>query len=238
MAKQAVVIGLGRFGISLAQELYHLGFDVLGIDKSEQVVKDLEGQLTTVVQGDATSESVLRELGVANYDLAIISIGADIEASILSTLLAKNLGIPQVVARSNNPLHARTLERIGADKVINPEQDAGVRLAHALFNPDVQDYLSVTSSFGISRFRPPERLIGMTLEEAGLGGTRDRYGITVLAIRRGREPILLPAKDELIAKGDMLFVAGRDDLLDKVRRGEPPPSRSSASREGAVSRLG
>ncbi|MBI4198747.1 MAG: TrkA family potassium uptake protein [Chloroflexi bacterium] len=237
MAKQAVVIGLGRFGISLAQELYHLGFDVLGIDKSEQVVKDLEGQLTTVVQGDSTSESVLRDLGIASYDLAIVSIGGDIEASILTTLLVKGLGIPQVVARSNNPLHARALEHSGADKVINPEQDAGVRLAHALFNPDVQDYLSVTSTFGISRFHPPERLTGMTLEEVGLGGTRDRYGIIVLAIRRGREPILLPAKDEIIAKGDILFVAGRDDMLDKVRRGEPPTSHPSvAPREGAATR--
>ncbi|MBI4311587.1 MAG: TrkA family potassium uptake protein [Chloroflexi bacterium] len=237
MAKQAVVIGLGRFGISLAQELYHLGFDVLGIDKSEQVVRDLEGQLTTVVQGDATSESVLRELGISNYDLAIVAVGADIEASILITLLVKELGIPQVVARSNTPLHARALERSGADKVINPEQDAGVRLAHALFNPDVQDYLSVTSSFGISRFRPPERLVGLTLEEAGLGSTRDRYGITVLAIRRGREPILLPAKEEIIAKGDILFVAGRDDLLEKVRRGEQPSARPAATpREGAAAR--
>ncbi len=237
MAKQAAVIGLGRFGISLAQELYHLGFDVLGVDKNEQVVKDLEGQLTTVVQGDATSESVLRELGIAKYDMAIVAIGADIEASILATLLVKALGIPQVVARSNNPLHARSLERIGADKVINPEQDAGVRLAHALFNPDVQDYLSVTSNFGVSRFRPPERLVGLTLEDAGLGGTRDRYGITVLAIRRGREPILLPAKDEIIAKGDILFVAGRDDMLDKVRRGESPGTRSGAApREGITAR--
>ncbi|MBI4340361.1 MAG: TrkA family potassium uptake protein [Chloroflexi bacterium] len=239
MAKQAVVIGLGRFGIGLAQELYHLGFDVLGIDKNEQVVRDLEGQLTTAVQGDATSESVLRELSIQDYDMAIVAIGADIQASIMSTLLLKNLGIAQVVARSNNPLHARTLERIGADKVINPEQDAGVRLAHALFNPDVQDYLSITSNYGISRFHPAERLIGLTLEEAGLSGTRDRYGITVLAIRRGREPILLPAKDEIIAKGDILFVAGRDDMLDKVRKGEPPPARNGAvTREGAATRTG
>ncbi len=119
MAKQAVVIGLGRFGVSQAQELDRLGFEVLGIDKNEQVVKDLEGHFVRVVQGDATSESVLRELGIAKYDMAIVAIGADIEASILATLLVKALGIPRVAARSSNHLHARLLERSGADKVIS-----------------------------------------------------------------------------------------------------------------------
>jgi len=171
---------------------------------------------------------VLRELGVANFDLAVVSIGTDIQASIMTTLLLKQLGVREVIARSNNPLHGQVLERSGADKVVHPEQDAGIRLAHTLFNPDVLEYLAVTGDFGISRFRPPEHLIGQTLEAAGLGGTRDRYGIAVLAIRRGREPILFPAKDEEIALGDLLFVAGKDDLLDRVRRGEAPPSRTRA----------
>lgn len=226
MANQAVVIGLGRFGMSLARELYGVGFDVLGLDKDDQVVKSLEGQLTVVAQGDSTSEVALRELGVAGYDIAIVAIGTDIQASIMTTLLLKSLPVNQVVARANNPLHARTLDRIGADKVVNPEQDAGVRLAHSLFNPDVQDYLSIASNFGISRFRPPERLTGMTLEEAGLGRTRDRYGIAVLAVGRGREPVMLPAKEEVIRRGDILYVAGRDDLLERVRRGEGPRERA------------
>ncbi|MCH7706161.1 MAG: TrkA family potassium uptake protein [Chloroflexi bacterium] len=220
MAKQAVVIGLGRFGVSLAQELYKLGFDVLGIDRDEQVAQTQTEQLITVVRADSTSESALRELGIAGYDVAVVAIGTDIQSSILTTLLLKTLGVKEVIARANNPLHGESLERIGADKVLDPEREAGVRLAHRLFNPDVQEYIGVTSDVGISRFKPPEHLIGQTLEEAGLGGTRDRYGITVMAIRRGREPILFPAKDEQIQTGDILFVAGRDDLLDKVSRGE------------------
>ncbi len=228
MTKQAAVIGLGRFGVSLAQEMYHLGFDVLGIDNDAQVVQDLTGQLTVVVLGDSTSESVLRELGIASYDLAVVAIGSNIQASVVTTLLLKTLGVKEVIARSSNPLHEQALERIGADKVVNPEQDAGVRLAHTLFNPDVQDYLAIASSFGISRLRPAEHMIGLTLEEAGLGGTRDRYGIAVLAIRRAREPILFPARDEVIVQGDILFVAGKDDLLDKARRGEAPHSKSGA----------
>ena len=229
MANQAVVIGLGRFGMSSALELFDLGFDVLGIEKNEQIVKEYEGRLTVVAQADSTNERALRELDVAGYDIAIVAIGTDIQASVMTTLLLKSLPIPQVVARANNPLHARTLERIGADKIINPEHEAGVRLAHSLFNPDVQDYLSISSNFGISRFKPPERSTGMTLEEAGLGGTRDRYGITVLAIGRGREPVLLPAKEEEIKKGDILYVVGRDGLLDQVRRGEAPSTRAAGS---------
>lgn len=226
MAKQAAVIGMGRFGVGLAQELYQIGFDVLALDKDEQVVQDLAGHLTYVVRADSTNEAVLRELGIANYDLAVVAIGTDIQANIMTTLLLKHLGVKEVVARSNNALHGQTLERIGADRVVYPEQDTGVRLAHSLFNPDVMEYLAVTPTFGISKVRPPEHAIGQTLEAAGLGGTRDRYGIAVLAISRGREPILFPAKDEVIAPGDFLFVAGRDDLLDRIRRRGTPPSRT------------
>jgi trk system potassium uptake protein TrkA len=232
MAKQAVVIGLGRFGVSLAQELYKLGFDVLGIDRDEQVAQIQTEQLITVVRADSTSESALRELGISGYDVAVVAIGTDIQASILTTLLLKTLGVKEVIARANNPLHGESLERIGADKVLDPEREAGIRLAHRLFNPDVQEYIGVTGDVGISSFKPPEHLIGQTLEEAGLGGTRDRYGITVMAIRRDREPILFPAKDEQIEMGDILFVAGKDDLLDKVSRSEPPPSRKAASKVG------
>lgn len=204
-----------------------MGFDVLAIDKDEQVVQDLTGQLTVIVRADSTNESVLRELGLASYDLVVVSIGNDIQANIMTTLLLKTLGVKEVIARSNNPLHGETLERIGADKVVNPEQEAGIRLAHTLFNPDVMEYVAVTPNFGISKIRIPEHLVGHTLEEAGMGGTHDRYGVAVLAIRRGREPILFPAKDEELIRGDLLFVAGRDELLDRLRHGEAAHSRVS-----------
>tara|TARA_B110001454_G_scaffold200940_1_gene206957 strand:+ start:596 stop:1267 length:672 start_codon:yes stop_codon:yes gene_type:complete len=217
MARQAIVVGLGRFGISLAKELDILGFDVLTLDSSDHVIENLEGQLTYMVKGDSTSEAVLRELGIANYDLGIVAIGTDIQANIMTTILLKTLGVKQVIARSNNTLHSQTLERVGADKVVNPEHDAGVRMAHTLFNPDVQDYLSIASKFGISRVKPPANVIGKTIEESGLGGTRDKYGVSVLAIRRGKDPIIFPAKDESIRENDVLFIAGRDDLLDRMR---------------------
>ncbi len=224
MAKQAVVIGMGRFGVSLARELYQIGWDVLGIDKSEQVVQELSGQLTSLVQADSTSETVLRELGISNYDLAVVSIGTDIQASIMTTLLLKTLGVKEVISRANNNLHGQTLRRIGADRIVFPEQETGVRLAHTLFDPNVVEYMSIVPSFGISKVAAPEHLIGQSLEEAGLGGLRYRQSITVLAIRRGREPILFPAKEEVITAGDILFVACRDDRLDRIRRGEAPQS--------------
>ncbi len=229
MAKQAAVIGMGRFGVSLARELYQIGFDVLGIDSDEQVVQGLSGQLTYVVQADSTSETVLRELGISKYDLAVVAIGTDIQASIMTTLLLKTLGVKEVISRANNALHGQTLRRIGADRVVFPEHEAGIRLAHTLFSTDVMEYMSIVPSFGISKLAPPEHLIGQSLEEAGLGGPRYRHSITVLAIRRGREPILFPAKEEVITPGDILFVACRDDRLERIRRREAPPPITEAT---------
>jgi len=229
MAKQAAVIGMGRFGVSLAHELYQMGFDVLTIDKSEQVVQELSGQFNQVIQADSTSEAVLRELGIAKYDLVVVAIGTDIQANIMTTLLLKTLGVKEVVARSNNPLHGQTLRRIGADQVIFPEQEAGIRLAHTLFNPDVMEYMSIVQNFGISKIRVPEILIGQTLEEAGLGGPKFRQTIAVLAIRRGREPILFPSKDEIIAPGDILFIATKDDRLDRIRKRETVHPRTETT---------
>src|SRR3989304_6023459 len=116
MAKQAVVIGMGRFGISLAKELFQMGYDVLAIDTNEQVVQDLTDQVTYAVKADATHESVLRELGVAAFDLGVVAVGDDMQASIMCTLLLKTLGVKEGYARANNALHAQTLERSGADK--------------------------------------------------------------------------------------------------------------------------
>lgn len=226
MANQAIVIGLGRYGQSLAKELYTLGFDVLGMDIDRQVAQDFSDQLTYAVEADATSESVLREMGVPNFDLGVVAIGTDIQSSVMATLLLKTLGVKHVVARANNDLHASTLEKLGADRVVYPEQEAGHQLAQNLFNPNVREYVEITKDFGISEFKPPDHIIGITLEEAGLGGTRDKYGIAVLAIKRGRDPILFPAKDEIVEASDTLFVAGKTDLLARVTRGEAPPSKS------------
>lgn len=217
MKKQVVVVGLGRFGSSVARELYQMGHDVLAVDTDELKIQDTLGQVTYAVKADATSEAVLRELGVPNFDVGVVSIGSDIQASILVTVLLKSLGISFLIARAVNPLHGDTLERIGADKVVYPERETGVRVAHILFHPGALDYMDIVTGFGIVKVRPQDQMVNRTLESAGLSGARDKYGIAVLAIRRGREHILTPSRDEIIKPGDQLIVAGRDEHLGRLQ---------------------
>lgn len=216
MKKQVVVIGLGRFGSSVAQELYQMGHDVLAIDLEEENVQDTLGHVTYAVRADATHEAVLKELGVNNFDVAIVAIGSDIQASILVTVLLKDLGIPYIVTRAINELHANTMDRIGSDKVVYPEQEMGRRLAHVGFETGVLDYMEVAPNYGITKLRPPEQIVKHTLEESGLSQSRDKYGIAVLAIRRGREYFLIPAKGEEVKPGDILIVAGNAEQLGKI----------------------
>ena len=216
MKKQVAVIGLGRFGSSIAKELYQIGHDVLGMDTDEKNVQDMLGHITIGVTADATNEHVLKELGLPNFDVAVVAIGSDMQASILVTVILKDLGIPFIVTRAVNELHGSAVERVGADKVIYPEQEMGRRLAHIGFEPGLLDYMEVAPNYGIIKQRPPEQLVKRTLEEAGLARSRDKYGIAVLAIRRGREYLLTPSKDEEIRPGDILIVAGNNEQLGKI----------------------
>ena len=216
MKKQVVVIGLGRYGSSVARELYQMGHDVLALDLEEKNVQDMLGHVTYAVKADATSDTVLKELGVSNFDVAVVAIGSDVQASILVTLLLKDLSIPYIVTRAINELHGSAMERLGSDKIVYPEQEMGRRLAHVGFEPGVLDSMEVAPNYGITKLRPPEHIVKHTLEAAGLTGPRDKYGIAVLAIRRGREYFLTPAKDEEIKPGDVLIVAGSNDQLGKI----------------------
>ncbi|MEX0761713.1 MAG: TrkA family potassium uptake protein [Dehalococcoidia bacterium] len=216
MSQQVVVVGLGRFGGNVARTLYQLGHDVMAIDHDEERVQSMMGEVTYAVAGDATQESVLRELGVHNFDIGIVGIGSSIEASIMVSVLFKTMNLPYIVARAHSELHGNTLQRIGCDKVIHAEAEAGTRLAHNLFNPDVQEYMELSPSFGISRLLVPDRFTNMTLKEAGLAGVRDKYGIAVFALKRGDEITLSPDSDERLRPGDVIVVAGKDELIDRI----------------------
>ena len=219
MKQQVVVIGLGRFGSSVARSLYNLGHDVLAIDNAEERVQNMMGQVTFPVTGDAANETVLRELGIADYDAAVVAIGTDIVASVLTTVLLKDMGVRYIVARARDDLHGNTLERIGADKVIHAESEMGVRLAHNMFNPNVQEYLELAPNFGLSRMRVPPGYANKTLRELGFSSPRDKYGLAVVAVRRGRDITLIPDIDDKLHGGDVLILAGRDDLLDRLPTG-------------------
>ncbi len=217
MKKQVCVIGAGRFGTAVAQELYQSGHDVLAIDTDEAKIQELLGHVTYAVRADASNESVLKELDVADFDVAIVALGSEnVQASILITVLLKSLGVPFVISRATNELHGATLERVGADRVIFPEMESARRTAHVGFTAGVIDYMPIVPNFGISKMLPPEQMYGRTLEEVGLGGSPDKHAVSVLAIRRGRTHFLHPAKDEEIKPGDVLIVAGDNEHMGHI----------------------
>jgi trk system potassium uptake protein TrkA len=216
MKKQVVVIGLGRFGSSVARSLYNLGHDVLAMDVNEDRVHSMMGQVTHPVAGNATNEEVLRELGVADYDSAVVAVGSDIVGSVMTCVLLKTMGVSYIVARAHNELHGNTLERIGVDKVVHAESEMGVRLAHNLFNPNLQEFLEVGPSFGLSRMSIPDSFVDKTIKELGFSSPRDKYGLAVLVIKRGRDVTLNPDIEDRLRSGDILVLAGRDDLLERL----------------------
>ncbi len=213
---QIVIIGLGRFGSSVAYTLYQMGHDVLALESDQTRVQAAMGHVTYPVQGDATEEAVLRELGIPNFDMAVVAIGSNLESSIMSTVLLKSMEVPHIVARAKTQLHGQTLERVGADVIVHPEQETGEHVARGLFHPEVQDFMEVAPNFGISKVKASPQTINRTLKEAGLTGARDKYGLAVLAIRRGKDVILLPSEDERIQKEDTLVLASKEDMLDKL----------------------
>ena len=214
--KQVVVIGLGRFGSGVARSLYNLGHDVLAMDVNDDRVQSMMGQVTYPISGNATNETVLKELGVPDYDAAVVAVGSDIPGSVMACVLLKTMEIPYIVARATNELHGITLERIGVDKVIHPESEMGVRLAHNLFNPNLQEYLEMAPNFGLSRMKVPPQFVDKSLKELGFSSPRDKYGLAVLAIRRGKDVTLNPDIDDMLRSGDMLMLAGRDELLERL----------------------
>ena len=217
MKKQVCVLGLGRFGATLSHELYQSGHDVLAIDIDEAKIQDQLDRATYAVRADAPNEAILKELDVSEYDVCIVSLGSEnIQSSILVSVILKSMGVPFIIARAANELHGSTLERVGVDRVVYPESESARRTAHVGFDAGVIDYMPIVPDFGISKLRPPEQMLGHTLEEAGLAGTADRHGISVLAIRRGRTSFLHPAKDEEIKAGDVLIVAATNEHLGKI----------------------
>ena len=217
MKKQVCVIGLGRFGGTVARELYQSGHDVLAIDLDESKIQEMLGHVTFAVRADASSESVLRELDVADFDVAVVALGSDnVQASILITVLIKDLGIPYIIARAANELHGETLERVGADKVVYPEMESARRAAHVGFETGIVDYMAIVPNFGISKVQPPEQMLHRTLEQVGLSGSGENDSVAVLAIRRARSYILHPAKDEEIKPGDLLIVAGTNEQVGRI----------------------
>jgi trk system potassium uptake protein TrkA len=212
--EQVVVIGLGRFGSAVARELERLGHEVLAIDRDEQRVNEIASDVTHALELDAADEDALRDAGAAEFGTAIVAISSDAEPSIFATMVLKRLGVANVIAKAGSLLHGEILSRVGADRVVFPERETGLRLAHSFSVPNVIDYLDVAPGFGIEKIRPPKAFIGRSLRELDM---KDKLGITPLALRRGRQVFVNPSRDERIGEDDELIVIGRDDTLDRLR---------------------
>lgn len=211
--KQIAVIGLGRFGSSLASTLHNLGHEVLAIDSSEEHVQKFSDQVTHVVQADTTDENTLQALGLRNFDAVVVAIGEDVQANVATTLLLKEMGVPYIVAKARNALHGKMLEKIGADKVVYPERDMGQRVAHSLASANVLEYLELSASLGLAEVTAPGVFVGRTIQDAGI---RSRFGVNVVAIKRFEDLIVPPQPSEMIREGDVLIVIGPTEGLQKL----------------------
>ncbi|TDT61044.1 potassium channel family protein [Fonticella tunisiensis] len=213
--RQFVVIGLGRFGSSVAKTLYSLGNEVLVIDKDEEKVQEMADFATHAVQADATDEAALRSLGIRNFDVAVIAIGDDVQSSIMVTLLAKEYGIKYVIAKAQNELHAKVLYKIGADRVVFPEREMGVRVGHNLCSSNILEYIELSPDYSIMEVTPLEEWHGKSLSELNM---RSKYGINIMAIKRGNDINISPTADDVLQEGDILVVVGATDDLKNIER--------------------
>ena len=205
-AKQYLVLGLGRFGMSIAKTLCELGQEVLAVDSDAELVTDIAPYVTQAMQLDATDEDVLATLGVNNFDAAIVSIGQNTRDSILVCVILKELGVPYLIAKANDDLHAKVLRKIGADRVIFPEREMGRRVAAQYSMNNLTDYIELSDEYSIIEMPVPEPWIGRTI--IGLN-VRRHYGLNILAIHRQERFLVSPAPDMLFASGDTLLVMGK-----------------------------
>lgn len=213
MKRNFAVIGLGRFGGSICRTLIESGQEVLAIDSNEDRVNEYMNIATHAVVANAQDEMTLRSLGIRNFDHVIISIGEDIQASILVTLMVKEMGVPNVLAKATNEYHARVLEKIGADRVVHPERDMGIRIAHHLVSRNILDYIELSDQFSLAEIKVSNpKFFNKTLGELNF---RQRYGLTVSAMRRSTgEIILSPDAEEVVLENDSLLVLGETEDVD------------------------
>lgn len=211
--KQFVVIGLGRFGASVASSLAEAGYEVLGIDILDDRVRPLANVLTHVVQADATDEEVLRSLGIRNFDCCVVALSSNLQSSILVTMMAKELGVPMVVSKARDDQHGKVLAKIGADRIVFPERDMGLRLAHSLISGNILDLIELSPSHSVAEVVANDRMVGKSLRQLDL---RAKFGVNVLAIKRGSNINISPRAEDVLNEGDVLVVIGHNDVIRKL----------------------
>jgi len=228
--KQYVVIGAGKFGASVAVTLSQKGYNVLLIDNAIEKIQELSDIVTKAVQLDATDEKAMNALGLKDFDVAIVAIGRQsIEDSVLVTMMLKEMGISTVIAKATTEAHGRILTRVGADRVVFPERDVGVRLANSLTTSSIMDHLGVVPGYSVAEVQPSKEIIGKTIKESDIKG---KYGIQIIAVKtfqpniddKGESVVeeqinIVPDAATKIEKDDVLLVLGKDEDIEKIKRG-------------------
>lgn len=211
--KSYAVIGLGLFGMAVATTLAEANCDVLAIDDNEENVQDIAQKVTYAVKADVREPGILKTLGLQNVDVAVIAVAENMEASIVATMQAKELGVPFVMAKAMNELHGRILEKIGADKVISPEKSMGVRVARNLLSSGFVDMFELSSEFSMAEFRIPKEWIGRTLRELKI---REKYNINLIAVKQGENVNVNFGPEESLPSDCTLIAVGKNCDLNRA----------------------
>ena len=213
--KSYIVIGLGRFGQTLARQLCMLGAEVLAVDKRNDLVQQVTDDVTHAIVGDAQDKEMLRAQGVRNFDCAIIAIGSNLAASVLTAMNLKELGVPYIICKAHDETHRRVLEKLGVDRVIIPEQENAQRLARSLNSHNVLEYIELSEDYGILEIPAPGRWIGKTLKELNV---RAKLGVNIIAVENDKKTNVSPSADYCIRRGDNLVVLGDNYSLEAVQK--------------------
>ena len=211
--KEFVVFGLGRFGKSVATTLADSGCEVLVVDENEDKIQEIAPDVTYAVKADVTDADALAGLGISNFDGAIVAIGENLEASVMVTILVKELGVPYVLAKAQNEIHAKVLKKVGADLVVFPEKETGIRIANNLLMGNFFDAVELSSTFSMMELDILKDWPGHSLRELNL---RAKYKINVIGLKRNNQLDINPDPDMPLAKGDVVVIIGRNEVLNKL----------------------
>ena len=213
--KSYIVIGLGRFGSTVARQLCAQGAEVLVMDIHSDLIQQIANDVTHAVVGDAQDKEVLRALGVREFDCAVVAIGDDLAASVLTTMNLKELEVPYIVCKAHDETHRKVLEKLGVNRVVIPEQEQGARLARSLFSHNVLDYIELSEEYGILEVPAPGNWVGKSLKELNI---RAKLGVNIIAVECGKQINVAPGADYRIQSGDILVVLGENYALEAVQK--------------------
>lgn len=213
--KSYVVTGLGRFGSQMALQLCSLGCDVLAMDVRNELVQRVANDVTHAVVGDSRDKEVLRALGVGEFECAVVAIGDDLAASVLTVMNLKELGVPYIICKAHDETHRRVLEKLGADRVVIPEQEHAIRLARSLSSSNVLDYIELSQDYGIIEVPAPRSWLDKTLKELNV---RAKLGVNIIAVSQDGQINVSPTADYRIAQGDVMVVLGDSVALEAVQK--------------------